>query len=149
MAPQKSKSQADSLKQKSIISWFGQPSSHNAKATQSKLTTENVASKSRAELNTPKNKGRDAHVGNSPSGFSSKSSDAGLSALETPPTSDPVDVEMLSMDEEEHENHQPVSASLSSIACSLLSSLKQLNSKFVLFTNGIFWLNKHSDLRQA
>lgn len=133
MAPQKSKSQADSLKQKSIISWFGQQSSHNAKATQSKLTTENVASKSRPELNTPKNKARDAHVVNSPSGFSSKSSDAGLGALETPPTSDPVDVEMLSMDEDEnHVTAQPVSASLFLIACCLLSFVKQLNSIFSL-----------------
>jgi hypothetical protein len=108
MATKKSKPQADNLKQKSIVSWFGQPNSgnsSNAKSATSKLTTQKVASElasnARQEPGTPHTKTQKTRPMNSPSAFSSKSSDAGISVMETPPTSDPVDVDMMSVEEEE------------------------------------------------
>jgi hypothetical protein len=116
MAPQKPKPQADAMKQKSLMSWFGQPSSSNnsnPKPANAKLTAQNVASnsasKSRQVPKTPDPKGRDALVAISPAAMSSRSSDGGLSALDTPPTSDPIDIDMLSA-EEDDVIVQPVSA---------------------------------------
>jgi hypothetical protein len=106
MAQQKPKPQADSLKQKSLMSWLGQSSSSSNTNTKSaKPPAQNGASNtsinSRLEPKTPESRGRDALTLVSPAAMSSRSSDGGLSALETPPTSDPVDVEMLSAEEEE------------------------------------------------
>jgi hypothetical protein len=108
MATKKSKPQADNLKQKSIVSWFGQPNSGNSsntKSATSKPTTQKVASElspnARQGPGTPHTKTQKTRPLNSPSALSSKSSDAGISVMETPPTSDPVDVDMMSVEEEE------------------------------------------------
>lgn len=118
MAP-KSKSTAEPMKQKSLMSFFGKSTNAtpNAKAKGTLKpvgTSANDASMSQPssqepssqELRTPESKSRNIRALNS-SAMASSTSSRGRS---TPPTSDPVDVDMLSSDEEDHPVQKMVSS---------------------------------------
>lgn len=96
------------MKQKSLMSFFGKP---DATKTKSKPTAETLAGSTKptatkdfdhstASLRTPAGKGASQSSGISSAKYS-RSSDGGSSAFETPPTSDPIDVDMSSEVDEE------------------------------------------------
>ncbi|GBE83778.1 DNA mismatch repair protein [Sparassis crispa] len=110
MAPPKSQP-ADKMKQKSLMSFFGKQSAKSS-------ATLDAASKARAkiparvhdtapssdppipEVRTPMSKSTSRSSGVMSATYT-RSSDGALSAKETPPTSDPVDVDMLSDEEDD------------------------------------------------
>ncbi|KAI8976662.1 DNA mismatch repair protein Msh6 [Trametes punicea] len=120
MAPQAPKGGTDKLKQKSLTSFFGKPGKDDADAktkpaTKSKVAATPKASKASTKENVPKEdplsspakevetpllKGSSQSSG-VVSAIYTRSSDAGSSARDTPPTSDPIDVDMLSDTEEQ------------------------------------------------
>jgi DNA mismatch repair protein MSH6 len=120
MAPSKLKPQ-ENVKQKSLISFFGKkPEDSNkpgVKSIKQGISSKSVASKShptstspRSEPKTPESKGPEARILSSSLAKSSRSSDGGLSEIDTPPTSDPVDIEMLSsVEENQNVQVKPVS----------------------------------------
>ncbi|RDB29773.1 DNA mismatch repair protein msh6 [Hypsizygus marmoreus] len=103
MAP-KSKSSVEPMKQKSLMSWFGKNpnATPNSKAQSTKpkpkLTPDASSSQpSSQEPRTPASKSMDLAALNS-SAMASSTSSRGRS---TPPTSDPIDIDMLSSGEED------------------------------------------------
>lgn len=118
MAPN-SKPQAETMKQKSLMSWFAKESNStpNAKPTKlgSSAKSAPTASKrdasssqfsSSQEPRTPESKSMDFMALNSSAMVSSNS----LRGGSTPPTSDPIDVDMVSSDEDEKQSiRKPVS----------------------------------------
>src|ERR1700728_4493320 len=111
MAPAKAKTNDSSMKQKSLTSFFGKPSAAKAGSSQKPAAQSSGkpsslnASKSQ-NPRTPESKGLHTLAPNSSAGASSKSSGGGSSVKQTPPTSDPIDVDMLSAEEEENERVQ-------------------------------------------
>lgn len=104
MPSQKSNSKAEPTKQKSLMTWFSKaPNNTGASATKSAPNASTPQSRARlpADPHTPESKGLDLRVLNSSAAVSSKYSDAGSSVKDTPPTSDPIDIDMLSSTEEE------------------------------------------------
>ncbi|KAI0367675.1 DNA mismatch repair protein Msh6 [Pilatotrama ljubarskyi] len=122
MASQAFKSGADKMKQKSIMSFFGKPAGGKddgdvkPKATPKPKTTttpkvsktatkENVRSQDASsspakEAQTPLPKGSSQSSGIVSATYT-RSSEGGSSARDTPPTSDPIDVDMITDDEEQ------------------------------------------------
>lgn len=109
----KSNSKGEGMKQKSLMSFFGKADTGStlAKAkTNAKTTSANSSKKSAVKaidleeqsgsLHTPKGKGASQSSGISSAKYS-RSSDGGSSAIETPPTSDAIDVDMSSEVDEE------------------------------------------------
>lgn len=104
---------ADKMKQKSLMSFFGKPSVTSTSVQNSKLkssvkdTSKNDASHRDIdahssdppvpEVHTPFSKGNSQSSGIT-SAMYTRSSDGGFSAKETPPTSDPIDVDMSDED---------------------------------------------------
>ncbi|KAI0630999.1 DNA mismatch repair protein Msh6 [Trametes polyzona] len=124
MAPQKAKEGADKMKQKSLMSFFGKPaakddgdaaktaptpkSKPNKVSATPKVTKtsakENVrnqdaSSPAMKEAQTPLAKGSSQSSGIVSATYT-RSSEGGSSARDTPPTSDPIDVDMISDAEE-------------------------------------------------
>jgi len=126
MAPQKSTSQGDQKKQITLNAWFEKSTnlktSSNAKSSKAKApapadlgvsasVSQVLPSGTRLGPKTPESKKPDARILNSSAGRSPLSSDGGYSAMDTPPTSDIVDVDMLSEEEEPKERIQVKSVS--------------------------------------
>lgn len=116
MAPsQKSNAQGDG-KQKSLMAWLKKPQTgpnNAAQSTSGAAKVQPVKQGKAIELRTPESKKYDrAHI-HSSGVKSSRSSDGGSSVKDTPPTSDPVDVDMLSAEESsESERVQAKSVSI-------------------------------------
>lgn len=105
----KSSSKGDGMKQKSLMSFFGK-SDATSKSTKTATPKSKTGVKAGAStkkqtaaetldepssLRTPAGKGASQSSGISSAKYS-RSSDGGSSAFETPPTSDPIDVDMSS-----------------------------------------------------
>ncbi|KAI0319317.1 muts domain V-domain-containing protein [Amylostereum chailletii] len=112
MPPVKSKSQ-EKLKQKSLVGWFSKPpagadAKTKTSTTKPRLATSSAHSSSspppESTYQTPISKKNNASFANESlalvSSTYTKSSDGGSSFKDTPPTSDPVDIDMLSGDDE-------------------------------------------------
>ncbi|EGO03735.1 hypothetical protein SERLA73DRAFT_119383 [Serpula lacrymans var. lacrymans S7.3] len=105
MAPQTQKTPAkqrsnENMKQKSLFSWLGKSAPSEGKAT----SHVNVPNRSISQATrTPESKASSAKMILASSAVTSSRSSHGSSIHETPPTSDPIDVDMLSEDEEEVE----------------------------------------------
>lgn len=105
----KSNTKADGMKQKSLMSFFGKTDAIKTKskstaetsAGSTKATATKDSEQSTASLRTPAGKGASQSSGISSAKYS-RSSDGGSSAFETPPTSDPIDVDMSSEVDEEN-----------------------------------------------
>ncbi|KAJ6488686.1 muts domain V-domain-containing protein [Mycena vitilis] len=95
MPPKSSKPSGDEPKQKSLMSWFGKAPTKPAPKAKPKEPSSNASKVPQ----TPESKRPDVAMLNS-SAAASASSYGGSSSKETPPTSDPIDVDMLSSDEE-------------------------------------------------
>ncbi|KAJ6547168.1 DNA mismatch repair protein msh6 [Mycena capillaripes] len=96
MPPKSSKSNGDAPKQKSLMSWFGKAPAKPAPNTQTK---EPQASSNASKVpQTPESKRPDIAALNSSAAASTSSYG---SSKETPPTSDVIDVDMLSSEEED------------------------------------------------
>ncbi|KIM91619.1 hypothetical protein PILCRDRAFT_810908 [Piloderma croceum F 1598] len=111
MAPAKAKTNDNSMKQKSLMSFFGKPAADKSsqkpvpERSEKPLTASN-ASKSR-KPSTPESKGSDMPAPTSSAEASSRSSGGECSVMQTPPTSsDPIDVDMLSEEESVKERVQ-------------------------------------------
>jgi DNA mismatch repair protein MSH6 len=116
MAPSKAKTNDSSMKQKSLMSFFGKPAADKSSQKlvperSEKPPTASNASKSR-KPSTPEPKGSDMPAPTSSGEASSRSSGGGCSVKQTPPTSsDPIDVDMLSEEETAKERVQAKSVS--------------------------------------
>lgn len=112
MAP-KAKLAADTMKQKSLTSWFAQgPTTKDTPKAAPKPTgistgvAASTSQESRAvEPKTPESKPISRRALNSSAAVSSRSSHGGSqsSIKDTPPTSDVIDVDMVSSDEEDRD----------------------------------------------
>jgi hypothetical protein len=100
MAPQKSSSRNDGKKQVTLKTWFAKSTSNDKDVGPG---VQSLASGTRSEPKTPESKKTDVRILNSSALRSPASSDIGFSAMETPPTSDPIDIDMMSVDEEPKE----------------------------------------------
>ncbi|KAI0350882.1 DNA mismatch repair protein Msh6 [Trametes cingulata] len=122
MAPQVSKGGADKMKQKSLMSFFAKPAGGKddgdvkPKATpkpkptatpkvsktsvKENVRSEDASSSPAKEARTPLPKGSSQSSGIVSATYT-RSSEGGSSARDTPPTSDPIDVDMITEDEEQ------------------------------------------------
>ncbi|KAH9848373.1 DNA mismatch repair protein Msh6 [Lenzites betulinus] len=129
MPPQASKSGADKMKQKSLMSFFGQPSAKDSqgdaktpakakpKVAATPKTSTKTAGKEKfseqdvsSEIRTPLPKGSSQSSGIVSSTYT-RSSEGGSSTRDTPPTSDPIDVDMTT--DVDEQDAAPSSASKS------------------------------------
>ncbi|KAF9225721.1 DNA mismatch repair protein Msh6 [Gyrodon lividus] len=94
-APEKQKS-TDNMKQKSLMNFFGKPPDAKfSKPTEATTKSTSAAKPSR----TPESKTTSSRVVSSSVARSSRSSDVESSVKDTPPTSEPIDIDMLSDEE--------------------------------------------------
>jgi DNA mismatch repair protein MSH6 len=89
---------AQPKKQVTLKNWFDK-SSNASKATNKVASASQFASKTRSEPKTPESQRIDVRALNSSAVKSAASSEADFSAADTPPTSDAIDVDMLSAEE--------------------------------------------------
>ena len=103
---------AQPKKQLTLKNWFEKPSNASSKVGKnSAASTSQFASKSRPEPKTPESKRIDVLELTSSAAKSPVSSEADYSTADTPPTSDAIDVDMLSAEElEEGTRSKRVSA---------------------------------------
>ena len=91
---------AQPKKQLTLKNWFEKPSNASSKVGKnSAASTSQFASKSRPEPKTPESKRIDVLEHTSSAAKSPISSEADYNAADTPPTSDAIDVDMLSAEE--------------------------------------------------
>lgn len=116
MAPSKQKSN-EPMKQKSLMGWLNKPPTEKKEKAQptpkpaaAPTSTQTGASKP-DNPTTPESKGSNTLEERGSSGVRSEKSGSSvnLREMQTPPTSDPIDVDMLSDAEEEHVAAKPVS----------------------------------------
>ena len=106
------------MKQKSLMSFFGKPvaeksSSDKTPAAKSSGMASSASNASKSHIpTTPQQKGSDMLALNSSVGVSSRSEGGGSSVKQTPPTSDSIDVDMFSAEEDEAKCVQAKKASI-------------------------------------
>ena len=129
MAPTKAKTNDSNMKQKSLMSFFGKPATDKstqkpAPKASGKPSTASNASKAQ-KPSTPESKGSDIPAPTSSAGASSGGES---SVKQTPPTSDPVDVDMLFEEEivKERVQAKAVSTFILDVLCYLNDALCRL-----------------------